>query len=321
MKSSICKKYGPPEVLQVGEIPKPVPKDKEVLIRVKATTVNRTDTALLTGRPLAMRLFAGLLKPKNPTLGTDFAGQIEAVGSKVNNFKVGDRVMGFNDEGSGSQAEYMTFGSEAAMILIPDKFNYEQAAASMEGVHYAFNFFRKVNLKAGQKVLVNGATGAIGSAAVQLLKAMEGIHVTAVGNTKNIELIKSLGADVVYDYLKEDFTKKGGQYHFIFDAVGKSEFGKCKPLLLPDGIYISSELGPGAENLWLPLWTYFFGNKKVIFPLPLNIKRSLNYIKGLIEKGQFQPVIDRRYPLAEIADAYAYTLTGEKTGNVILTLD
>ena len=320
MKSSICKIYGPPEVLEVGEMPKPTPKDNEVLIRVRATTVNRTDCALLTGRPLAMRLFAGLLKPKNPTLGTDFAGEIEAIGSKVNNFKVGDRVMGFNDEGLGSQAEYMTFRADGAMMNIPGDFDFAQAAASMEGVHYARNGLRKVTIKEGQNVLVNGATGGIGSATVQMLKAMKNVHVTAVGNTKNIEMIKSLGADVVYDYLKEDFTKKGGKYHVIFDTVGKSEFGKCKPLLHPGGYYISSELGPGAENLWLPAWTSIVGGKQVAFPFPYDIKKTLEYIKGLIEKGQFQPVIDRRFPLDRIAEAYAFTLTGEKTGNVILEI-
>lgn len=320
MKSSICKIYGGPEVLQVGEIEKPTPKPNEVLIRVRATTVNRTDTALLTGYPLAMRLFVGFFKPKNPILGTDFAGEIEGVGEKVKNFKIGDRVMGFNDEGLGSQAEYMTFSADGAMIKIPDNFDFAQAAASMEGTHYARNFLRKVKIEKGQNVLVNGATGAIGSAAVQMLKAMNKVHITAVGNTKNIEMIKSLGADVVYDYQKEDFTKKEGKYHFIFDAVGKSEFGKCKPLLHPGGVYISSELGPSAENLWLPAWTSIVGGKQVIFPFPLNIKQSLDYIKGLIEKGQFKPVIDRRYPLDQIAEAYAYTLTEEKTGNVILEI-
>ena len=319
MKSSICKKYGPPEVLKVGEIEKPTPKKNEVLVRVKATTVNRTDTALLTGYPLVMRLFVGFLKPTNPTLGTDFAGVVEEVGSQVQNFKVGDRVMGFRDEGLGSQAEYMTFNADGAMMEIPGDFDFAQAAASMEGVHYAYNFLKRVNIQAGQKILINGATGAIGSAALQMLKAIDGVHVTAVGNTKNIEMIKSLGADVVYDYLKEDFTKKGGQYHFVLDAVGKSEFGKCKPLLLPGGIYVSSELGPGAENLYLPLLTKF-SKKRVVFPIPLNIKQSLNYIKGLIEEGKFKPVIDRYYPLDEIADAYTYVLTGEKTGNVVIKI-
>ena len=319
MKSSICKKYGPPEVLQVGEIEKPTPKKNEILVRVKATTVNRTDTALLTGYPLVMRLFAGLTKPKNPTLGTDFAGVIEEVGSEVKDFKIGDRVMGFHDEGAGSQAEYVAFSVKRGVVTIPENFTFEQAAASMEGVHYAYNFLKRVNIQAGHKILINGATGAIGSAALQMVKAIDGVHVTAVGNTKNIEMIKSLGADVVYDYLKEDFTQKGGQYHFVLDAVGKSEFGKCKPLLLPGGIYVSSELGPGAENLYLPLLTKF-SKKRLIFPFPLNIKRSLNYIKGLIEEGKFKPVIDRKYPLEQIAEAYTYTLTGEKTGNVILEI-
>ena len=191
---------------------------------------------------------------------------------------------------------------------------------SPEGAHYAYNFITKVKFQPGQKVLVNGATGAIGSAAVQLLKHF-GINITAVCNTENIALVKSLGADRVIDYTKEDFTKDEQQYHFVFDAVGKSSFGKCKPLLLPGGIYVSSELGPGLENLYLPLITAIRGGKKVIFPFPVNVKRSILLINNLLEQGKFKPVIDRKYPLEKITEAYNFVVTGQKTGNVVITLE
>ena len=203
---------------------------------------------------------------------------------------------------------------------MPENCSYAQAAASAEAAHYAYNFINKVNLKPGQKVLVNGATGGIGSAAVQMLTQM-GIQVTAVVNTKNLELVKSLGANQVIDYTKEDFTKDTEKYDFIFDAVGKSTFGKCKHLLKPNGIYISSELGPGAQNPFLALFTPMMGGKKVIFPLPSDIKGSLVYIKNLIELGKFKPVIEKEYPLEEIAEAYRYVASGQKTGNVVINLN
>lgn len=310
--------YGPPDLLSIKEINKPTPGDKEVLIRVYATTVNRTDCSILWGKPFIIRFVAGLFKPASPIPGTDFAGRVEAIGKNVQSFKAGDRVWGFNDQGLASHAQYMTIREDKGISIIPDNITYEQAAASPEGAHYAYNFISKVKLQPCQKILVNGATGAIGSSAVQLLKHFE-INITAVCNTENIDLVKSLGADKVIDYTKEDFTKDEQQYHFIFDAVGKSSFGKCKPLLLPGGIYISSELGPGSENLYLPFITAITGGKKVIFPFPVNIKRSMLLINKLLEQGKFKPVIDRKYHFTNIAEAYKFVVTGQKTGNVIIT--
>lgn len=318
MKAITREKYGPPSVLSVAEIEKPTPKDNEVLINVHAATVNRTDCAVLSGKPFIIRFFTGLFKPKSRVPGTDFAGQIEAVGKDVTGFQVGDKVWGFDDNGLASNAEYMTFPEDKGIDTIPAGFSCELAAASAEGAHYAYNFINKVKLRAGQKVLVNGATGAIGSAALQFLKA-QGLYVTAVCNTKNIELIKSLGADKIIDYTKEDFTQDEETYDFVFDAVGKSTFGQCKPLLNPGGVYISSELGPGAQNLFLALITPLLGGKKVVFPVPLNIRGSLEYIKKHIEEGKFKPVIDRKYPLEQIREAYEYVASGQKTGNVMLT--
>jgi len=319
MKAIVYTKYGSPDVLQLKEVAKPTPKDNEVLVKIYATTVNRTDCATIRAKPFFARLLTGIFKPKKQIPGTEFAGNIEAVGKNVRFLKVGDKVFGFDDQGSGSHAQYMTISEDKALTTIPRNITYEQAAASTEGAHYAYNFIKKVNLKSGQKVLVNGATGAIGSAAVQFLKYF-GVNVTAVCNTKNIELVKSLGANKVIDYTKEDFTKDDQNYSFIFDTVGKSSFAKCKPLLQPGGVYISSELGYMAQNLFLALITPIIGNKKVIFPIPTDCRGSILFIKKLIEKGKFKAVIDRKYPLEQIVEAYRYVEKGQKIGNVVITV-
>ncbi|MGB2876757.1 MAG: NAD(P)-dependent alcohol dehydrogenase [Dehalococcoidales bacterium] len=324
MKTIVYTKYGPPNVLQLKEVAKPAPRDNEVLIRIYATTVNRTDCATIRAIPFFARLLTGLFKPKKQIPGTEFAGIIEGIGENVKSFKVGDKVFGFDDTGSGSQAQYLTISEDKGLTTMPENITYEQAAASTEGAHYAYNFIKKVNLKSGQKVLVNGATGAIGSAAVQLLKYF-GVNVSAVCNTENIELVESLGADKVIDYTKEDFTKDEEKYDFVFDAVGKSSFAKCKPLLKPGGVYISSDLGYMAQNVFLPLITPIIkpmiGNKKTIFPFPTDIKRTILLIKKLIEEGKFKAVIDRKYPLEQIVEAYRYVETGQKTGNVVITVE
>ena len=323
MKAVVYTKYGPPDVLQLKEVEKPIPKDDEVLIKIHATTVNRTDCATIRAIPFFARLVTGIFKPKKEIPGTEFAGKIEEIGKNVTYFKVGEKVFGFDDQGSGSHAQYMTIKEDKA-IIIPDNISYEQAAASSEGAHYAYNFINKVDPKKGQNVLVNGATGAIGSAAVQLLKYFD-VNVTAVCNTKNIELVKSLGANKVIDYTKEDFTKDEEKYNFVFDAVGKSSFAKCKPLLQSSGIYISSDLGYMAQNVFLPLITPIIkpmiGNKKTVFPIPTDIRGSILLIKKLIEQGKFKAVIDRKYPLEQIVEAYRYVEKGQKTGNVVITVE
>jgi NADPH:quinone reductase-like Zn-dependent oxidoreductase len=319
MLAALRTKYGPPSVLEVKEVAKPVPKENEILVRVQATTVNRTDCGVLTGLPFVFRFFIGLFKPTLPITGTDFAGFVEEVGQQVTQFKAGDRVWGFNDQGLASQAQYLTIREDKAIATIPQNFGFAEAVACAEAAHYAINFLNKVTLTPGQKVMVNGATGGIGSAAVQLLKN-QGIYVAATCATPYIEKIKSLGADKVIDYTKEDFTKDTDRYDFVFDAVGKSSFGQCKPLLLPGGVYISSELGPRSENPFLALWTPLRGGKKVIFPLPTNIRKSIYLMRALMEAGKFTPLMDRHYPLEQIADAYTYVLTGQKIGNVIIDM-
>ena len=319
MKAIVSTKYGPPDILEIREVEKPTPQDNDVLIKIHATTVNRTDCATLRAKPFFARFFTGLFKPKNPILGTEFAGEIIAVGKNVTSFKVGDKVFGFNDTDFGTQAQYMTISEDKALTKIPKDLTYEEAAPSSEGAHYAINFINKVKLESGQKVLINGATGAIGSAAVQLLK-YHGACITATCRSKDIELVKSLGSDKVIDYTKEDFTKDDQKYSIVFDTVGKSSFAKCKPLLQPGGVYISSDLGYMSQNLFLPLITRIIGNKKVKFPLPTDTRGSVLFVRKLIEEGKFKAVIDRRYPLEEIVEAYKYVETGQKSGNVVITV-
>lgn len=323
MKAIVYTHYGPPDVLQLREVEKPVPGDNEVLVKVYATTVNRTDCATIRATPFFLRIITGLLKPKKQIPGTEFSGTIEAIGKNILSLKIGDRVFGFEDQGAKSHAQYLTITEDKA-VTIPENITYEQAAASSEGAHYAYNFINKVDLEKGRDVLVNGATGAIGSAAVQLLKYF-GANVTAVCATKNVELVKSLGADKVIDYLKEDFTKDDQKYNFVFDAVGKSSFIKCRHLLEPGGVYISSDLGYLSQNIFLPLITpiikSLIGHKKTIFPTPVNIRESLLLVKKLIEQGKFRAVIDRELPLEHIVEAYKYVEKGKKTGNVVITLD
>lgn len=319
MKAILHARYGPPEGLIYQDVEKPTPKENEILVRVHAATVNRTDSANLRAQPFVIRFMTGLLKPNNLATGTDFAGEVVAIGKHVKEFAPGERVFGFDDNGLSSHAEYLTIPIDKGVDLIPADISYAEAAASIEGAHYARNFLNKVDLKADSRVLINGATGAIGSAMLQLVKA-RGVYVTAVCNTKNLELIQSLGADRVIDYQKEDFTLDKERYHFVFDAVGKSTFRLCKPLLLPGGVYISSELGWMAQNLFYALTTPLLGGKKVIFPIPSNIKASIKRVKALMEQGKFKAVIDRGYSLETIVEAFHYVESGQKTGNVVVSL-
>ncbi|MFZ4544198.1 MAG: NAD(P)-dependent alcohol dehydrogenase [Saprospiraceae bacterium] len=319
MKAAIHTQYGPPEVVQIQEVTKPSPSEHEVLIKIHATTVNRTDSGLRSAEYFISRFFTGLFRPKQQILGNEFAGEIEAVGAKVTKYSVGDRVFGFSEVKMGGHAEYMCMPETDTFTTLPTNLSYIEAAPICEGAHYALVDIRAAKVTAGQKVLVNGATGAIGSAAVQLLKYF-GAQVTAVCDTKNVALIQSLGADRVIDYLKEDFTKEKTEYDFIFDAVGKSSFGKCKPNLSKNGIYISTELGKNAENIYLALLTPLFGGKRLLFPLPTITYEDVLFLKELVEKGNFKPLIDRQYKLDDIVEAYRFVETGQKTGNVVITV-
>jgi NADPH:quinone reductase-like Zn-dependent oxidoreductase len=321
MKAAVHDRYGPPDVIRIAEVDKPSVGDRDVLVRVMATTVNRTDCAYRAARPFFVRPATGLARPRRTVLGTEYAGVVDAVGGGVTSFTVGDRVFGYNEDAFafGAHAEYLSVPADGAIATMPTNVTFEEAAPGTEGSHYALAFIRKADIRAGQDVLVHGATGAIGSAAVQLLKH-HGATVTAVCGAPHLELVKSLGADRVVDHTAQDFTEDEQRYDAVFDAVGKSTFGRCKRLLKPGGVYLSSDLGPGWQNLLLPLVTPLFRGRKVKFPFPEQDQEMVRYLRDLIEAGAFRPVIDRRYPLDEIVDAHRYVETGQKIGNVVITV-
>jgi NADPH:quinone reductase-like Zn-dependent oxidoreductase len=320
MKAAVHTRYGPPEVVRVAEVEKPAAKGNEVLVRVHATTVNRTDCGLRAAKPFIVRFFTGLSRPRVTVLGNEFAGEVEAVGPGVTSFEVGDRVFGYNGSSFGAHAEYMVMPEDGLLATMPASLTYEEAAPSTEGSHYALSLIRNAKIQKGQDVLVNGTTGAIGSAAVQLLKHL-GATVTAVCDSERLELVRDLGADRVIDYTAEDFTKDDQRYDVVLDAVGKSSFGRCKRLLKPGGIYLSTDLGPLSQNPVLALVTPLFGGKKVMFPIPKDEPEMVRYFKALIESGAFRPLIDRRYRLDDIVEAYRYVETGQKIGNVVISVE
>ena len=317
MKASIHTRYGSPEVLTIQEISKPIPSKNELLIKVFATTVNRTDCGFRSAEYVISRLYSGLFKPKNQVLGNEFAGIIENIGESVTRFKVGDKVFGYNDQTFGAHAEYLSIPENTPMSTIPIGLTFYEAAPILEGAHYAWCDIVAAKIKAGDRVCVYGATGSIGSAAVQLLKHL-GTHVTAVCSTNYIDTVLNLGADIVIDYHKQDFTKTPEPYDFIFDAVGKSSFGACKLNMKQKGIYISTELGKGGENIFLALLTPLFGGKKVLFPIPSIDNKMVSFLKELVENGKFKPLIDRYYNLDDIVEATKYVESGQKIGNVII---
>ena len=319
MRAIMFTKYGPPDVLQLQDVEKPTPKDNEVLIKVHATTVNRTDCGFRQPEYLFVRLFSGIFKPKINILGTEFSGTVETIGKNVTLFKVGDAVFGLNTFKFGTHAEYICINEKGSLALKPVNMSFEEAAAVCDGLMLAINYIRKIDFKSNPKILINGASGSIGSAAVQLAKYY-GAEITAVCKSEHFELIRSLGADTLIDYTKEDFTKTNNRYDTVLDAVGKSSFGKCKPILNPTGIYFSTELGPWAQNVFLPLYTTIFSSKKVKFPIPTDNKKDILFFKELIEGGNFKAVIDRKYPLEKIVEATKYVESGEKVGNVVITL-
>ena len=321
MKAAVRTRYGLPGDLTIKELDIPTPKEQEVLIRVHATTANRTDCHVLSGKPFVMRLFTGLFKPRASIIGTDFTGEIAATGSAVRSFKVGDKIMGFGGAFTcGSHAQYFSLPelkAKRAMVTMPDNLNYEQAAACLGGAVWASMQVLGSKPQAGQKAMVYGASGAIGCAYVQFLKSY-GVSVTAVCRMEQAGLMRSLGAEKIIDYTKQDFTKDNERYDMIFDAVGKTSFVKCKKLMKKNGIFGSSN---GAINfLWI-LVTPLFGGKKVVFHFSIKIREALEFTKDLVEKGKFVPVIDRTYPLEKIAEAFTYVASGQKIGNVIIKMD
>jgi NADPH:quinone reductase-like Zn-dependent oxidoreductase len=316
MKAVVCDRYGPPEVLRIEDIERPVPGPDEVLIRIRATTVNRSDTETRQGSPAVARLLTGLRRPRHRVLGTELSGDVEAAGPAVTEFRPGDAVFGVKAWKFGAHAEYICMRESAALAPKPAGVSYQEAAAVCDGVILALMGLRPADVRKGRSILVYGASGSIGTAAVQLSRYF-GADVTAVCGTKNLDLVRSLGAEQVIDYTREDFTTNGQAYDVIFDAVGKHSFGRCRDSLNPGGIYLATD---GLRNLLLAQWTRF-GDKKVIFPIPPRYtKQDVLFLEGLLEAGQYRAVIDRRYPLAEVVEANRYVDTEQKTGNVVLTV-
>lgn len=318
MRAVVCDRYGPPDVLRLEDVERPVPKEDEVLVRIRATTVNRSDCGTRSGEPFIARLLTGLRRPKKKILGSELAGEVEAVGAAVTEFAVGDQVFGVNPWNLGAHAEFVCMRESAALALMPAGMSFEEAAAVCDGVILALMGLRPADIRNGRSILVYGASGSIGTAAVQLSRYFDA-DVTAVCNTKNVELVRSLGADEVVDYTKEDFTRNGKTYDVIFDAVGKHSFRRCRGSLKPGGTYIATD---HLQNLVLALWTSRIGDKRVLFPIPPRYtKKDVLFLKQLIEAGRYRAVIDRCYPLEEVVDATRYVETQQKTGNVVLTVE
>ena len=319
MRAVLYTRYGSPDVLRLGDVERPTPNDDEVLIKIHATTVNRTDCGFRTAKPFIVRFFSGLWRPNKHILGTELAGEIEAVGAAVTQFAVGDHVFGVNADRFGAHAEFVCMPEDAALARKPPDISFDEAAAVCDGAILALTYLRRGDLRKGRRILIYGASGSIGTAAVQLADYFEA-EVTAVCHTKDLETVRSLGADRVLDYTQEDFTKNGETYDVIFDAVGKLSFGRCKRSLNHGGIYMSTDLGPLQQNPLLAVWTSKIGSKKVQFPVPRYTKQDVLLLKDLIEAGNYRAVIDRRYPLEQIVEATRYVETEQKTGNVVLTV-
>jgi NADPH:quinone reductase-like Zn-dependent oxidoreductase len=318
MRAVVADSYGPPEVLRLEEVEQPLPKDDEVLVRVHASTVNRSDVGARAAKPFFSRFFTGLRRPKYRIPGMELAGEVEAVGAAVTEFRVGDHVFGLR--GHGAHAELVCVREQGALAHKPDVLTFEEAAAVCDGGIIARTALAKAELREGQNILIYGASGSIGTAGVQLAKHF-GAEVTAVCNTKNVEVMRSLGANEVIDYTEDDFTKNGVTYDVIFDAVGKHSFRRSRRSLKPRGIYLETDLG----FLWhvppLALLSRWIGDKRVKLPIPQYTKENVLFLKGLIEAGEYRPVIDRSYPLEDVVEASRYVETGQKTGNVVLTLN
>jgi NADPH:quinone reductase-like Zn-dependent oxidoreductase len=323
MKAVVCKSYGPPSVLNIEEnYPIPKTNDDEILVKVHMATVNRTDAGIRSGEPKIIRLFEGLFKPHREIPGTEFTGEVTSIGKNVQNFQIGDRVLGFNQGGVSSLAEYLTISENGNVAMIPKGISYKDATAGLEGFYYSFNVIKENGMKKGDKVLVNGSTGAIGSSCIQILKQLE-CDVTAVCNTRNISLVKSLGANQIFDYQNEDFKtlKHDVLYDYIMDNVVDSSFGSCSHLLKSGGTYIASDLGAWGQNPMLDIWTRGFGDKRVkLVIVTEKSQETLKEFSKFLEEGKWTPVVDSVFKMEDIAKAAERVESGEKTGSVLVSI-
>lgn len=318
MKAIVYTQYGSPEVLQLKEVEKPLPKDNEILLSVKATAVNSGDWRLRKADPFAVRLFFGLTKPKLNILGSVFSGDVESVGKDVKLFKVGDKVFGHTDMNFGAYADYICLPENGTLALKPNSLTHTEAAVIPFGGMAAFHFIKKAGIKPGQKVLIYGASGAVGSTAIQLAKYF-GANVTGVCSTSNMDLVKSLGADKVIDYTKEDFTKNGEAYDVIFDTVNKISFSRSVKSLNKNGLLILS--AAGLSEMLRGFWTSMTTSKKVLTGVISHTAEDINLLKKLIETEKLKPVIDKTFPLELMAEAHTYVEKGHKKGNVAISIN
>ena len=324
MRAVVYDRYGPPEVLRIEDVPKPEPKEDELLVKVRASTVNRLDVHTMeanasSGPTISVisRLVSGVRAPRQRVLGSEFSGEVEAVGGAVQEFKPGDRVFGLTGLRFGTHAEYVTVRERSWVEQMPSSMSFEEAAAVCDGFRNALGCLAQAHLHAGSSVLVYGASGSIGTAGVQLARHYRA-DVTAVLTEKNFDLLRSLGAREVIDYTKDDFTKNGKTYDVVFDAVGKHSFERSKASLNPGGYYLATD---GLRNLVLVPWTRLFGDKKVSFSVGSpHAKQDMRLLKQLIEAGEYRAVIDRTYPMDEVVEATSYVATEQKTGNVVLEI-
>jgi NADPH:quinone reductase-like Zn-dependent oxidoreductase len=313
MKAVVHDRYGPPEVLRIEEVERPEPKDDEVLVRIRATTVTRTDIHMRWAKPFIWRFMLGLRRPKARILGLELAGKVEAVGATVTQFRPGDRVFGLRN---GAHAEYVCVREERLLAHMPAGTTFEEAAAVCDGFYQGLACLKAAGVGKDTRLLVYGASGSCGTAAVQLAKHYVGAHVTAVCNTKNVELVRSLGADEVIDYLNEDFTKRGQTYDVVIDAVGKHSFFRSRRALGPHGLFVATDR---LYNFPLAFLTRI-AKKKVVFNVERPTKENILLLRELIEAGTYRAVIDRTYPLDDVVEATKYVETFQKTGNVVLTV-
>lgn len=319
MKAAVVTGYGPPDVVKVRQAAKPTPAAGEVLIRVHATTVNRTDCGELRPHPFFARLFYGLTRPKRTIFGLDFAGEVEAVGAGAISFEPGDRVFGMCPSGrNGAQAEYFCMPETGPIASMPAGARFDEAVVC-EGAFYADAILRKLGLRPAHEILVYGASGAIGVAAVQLAKYY-GAEVTAVVATRHLVLVRRLGANRAVDYTTGEFKQLDQRFDFVFDAVGKLTIFQWRGRLKGDGVFAATDLGPWSQNLLFWIWASISGSKRFVIPVPERASGQafVAFLRSRMEAGQFRAVVDRQYPLDAIADAYRYVETGEKTGVVVI---
>ena len=313
MKAVVRERYGPPEVLRIEEVERPVPKDDELLVRIRATSVTRTDLHMCAAKPFFWRFMLGLRRPKSKVLGLEFAGEVEAVGSAITEFRVGDRVFGLRN---GAHAEYVCVGEERLVAHMPEHMAFEEAGGSLRRLLPGPGHLSHAGVGQGTRLAVYGASGSCGTAAVQLGKHHFGAHVTAICNTKNLELVRSLGADEVVDYLNEDFTKRGERYDVVLDAVGKHSYFRSRRALEPHGQFAATDR---LYNIPLALLTRVL-KKRVVFASGRPQREDILLLKELLEAGKYRAVIDRTYPLEDVVEATKYVESFQKVGNVVLTV-